>query len=188
MYYAVECQDYAFYPDGGTPDARLTAWVDGAETAGINGTRLETGYYGDVPCLYWPTARTTTERPAPIVDPPYPGLRPDLDHRSGDADRERHAHLLAARRRLLLPGRRRAARHLRVGRGLPRRPDDGLAREPDPAADPGHDLHLGPVPTRTRAIAPTTAAGYTDALALASSVDDQIFNTYDYHLLRQRAR
>ena len=36
MYYAVECQDYAFYPNAGDPDARLTAWVAGAEAEGIN--------------------------------------------------------------------------------------------------------------------------------------------------------
>ena len=63
MYYAVECQDYAFYPDAGDPDARLDAWVADAEAAGINETRLETGFYGDVPCLYWPTARRDDRAP-----------------------------------------------------------------------------------------------------------------------------
>ena len=72
VYYAVECQDYAFYPTSGDPDARLTAWIDGAKTAGVNDLRLATSYYGDLPCLYWPSTPTTNDRPAPLTNTPYP--------------------------------------------------------------------------------------------------------------------
>ena len=72
LYYAVECQDYAFYPNFSSPDTRLSAWVAGANAGGINTTRLATSYYGDLPCLYWPTATTNPARPAAIVNPPYP--------------------------------------------------------------------------------------------------------------------
>ena len=72
MYYAVECQDYAFYPRLADADARLDAWLaDGAAT-GINDLRLGTTFYGDLPCLYWPTATTRPDRPGPLADPSYP--------------------------------------------------------------------------------------------------------------------
>jgi len=71
LYYAVECQDYSFYPDGGDPDARLDAWLADGAAAGIDDLRLGTTFYGDIPCLYWPAATARRDRPAPIVDPPF---------------------------------------------------------------------------------------------------------------------
>lgn len=72
MYYAVECQDYAFYPDAGDPAARTDAWVAQADEAGLDDLRLETSFYGDLPCIYWPTARAAEDRPEPLVEVPYP--------------------------------------------------------------------------------------------------------------------
>src|SRR6185312_5395348 len=54
MYYATECQDYAFYPELGSTDARLNAWLDEGEESGINKLRLGATFYVDLPCLYWP--------------------------------------------------------------------------------------------------------------------------------------
>jgi pimeloyl-ACP methyl ester carboxylesterase len=71
-YYAIECQDYAFYPTSGDADARVDAWVAGAEAAGVNDLRLATSYYGDMPCLYWPGTPATDDRPAPLEDTAYP--------------------------------------------------------------------------------------------------------------------
>ncbi len=72
LYYAVECQDYAFYPDAGDDDARLDAWVDAASGARIEDARLATSFFGDLPCLYWPNATTVDDRPDPLIDPPFP--------------------------------------------------------------------------------------------------------------------
>jgi pimeloyl-ACP methyl ester carboxylesterase len=72
MYYATECQDYAFYPDLPTTDARLAAWLDAGKAAGINDLRLGATFYGDLPCIYWPAQPKTDPRPEPILDPPYP--------------------------------------------------------------------------------------------------------------------
>ena len=82
MYYAVECQDYDFFADIGSPRRRLDMWIDTALAAGIEAFRLKTIAFGDLPCLLWPGTGeqwTTTggargERPDPIVDPPYPTL------------------------------------------------------------------------------------------------------------------
>jgi pimeloyl-ACP methyl ester carboxylesterase len=72
MYYATECQDYAFYPGTGSPDARLETWLDEGEKSGVNDLRLGATFYGDLPCLYWPAQPQNDPRPAPILDPPYP--------------------------------------------------------------------------------------------------------------------
>lgn len=72
MYYATECQDYAFYLGAGSPDARLDAWLDAGQRLGINELRLGSTFYGDIPCLYWPAQPKADARPKPIVDPPYP--------------------------------------------------------------------------------------------------------------------
>lgn len=72
VYYAVECQDYAFYPGAGDANARLDAWVAGAEAAGVTDLRLASAYFGDLPCLYWPNTPATDARPAPITHTAYP--------------------------------------------------------------------------------------------------------------------
>ena len=179
MYYAVECQDYAFYPDAGDPEARLTAWIDGAVAAGINDTRLETSYYGDLPCLYWPTARATNERPAPIVDPPYPVfvLTSTTDPATPIANGMRiYSRLQDAYFFQAVGGP-----HVIYAWGQSC-PDDLMTawlvdRTPPPTrittciwdlADP------------YAAIAASAASGYKNALALAKSTDAQIFNSYDF--------
>lgn len=75
LFYAVECQDYDFVPEGGDPRAVLDDWLDVAATAGVDDLRLGS-YYGDVDCLFWPGSTTTPDfaRPAPVTDPPYPVL------------------------------------------------------------------------------------------------------------------
>jgi pimeloyl-ACP methyl ester carboxylesterase len=73
-YYAIECQDYGFLPDAGTPRQRLDAWLDAGAAAGMADERLGSIYYGDLPCLYWPAQPGDVPRPAPITDAPYPTL------------------------------------------------------------------------------------------------------------------
>ena len=72
MYYATECQDYAFYLGAGSPEARMNAWLDAGEKLGINELRLGSTFYGDMPCVFWPAQPKADPRPKPIVDPSYP--------------------------------------------------------------------------------------------------------------------
>ena len=72
MYYATECQDYAFYLGAGDTTARVDAWLDAGEKAGVNQMRLGSTFYGDMPCVFWPAQPKTDPRPKAIVDPPYP--------------------------------------------------------------------------------------------------------------------
>lgn len=72
LYYAVECQDYGFYPDGGSPRERLEAWLADHVSGPNDELRLGGIALGDLPCLYWPAQPESHERPGPITDPPYP--------------------------------------------------------------------------------------------------------------------
>ena len=179
LYYAVECQDYAFYPDIADPDARVAAWVDGAEAAGINDTRLASGYYGDLPCLYWPTATTSSKRPAPIVDPPYPTfvLTSTTDPATPIANGMRIYGRLSNAWFIQAVG----GPHVIYAWGQAC-PDDimtaWLTERTLPSARVTTcvwDLSDPYVPN-----AEVQASGYANALDLMHSVDDQIFNTNDF--------
>jgi len=179
LYYAVECQDYAFYPDIADPEARVEAWVKGAEDAGINDTRLASSYYGDLPCLFWPTATTSNVRPAPIVDPPYPMfvLTSTTDPATPIANGMRIFGRLSDAWFIQAVG----GPHVIYAWGQAC-PDDimtaWLTSRTPPAAR---------VTTCTWQLSDTyvpnaepKASGYRTALDLMGSVDDQIFNTNDY--------
>ncbi len=144
LYYAVECQDYAFFPGIADPAARVAAWVAAADAAGVNDTRLATSFYGDLPCLFWPTASTSTARPAPIVDPPYPVfvLTSTTDPATPIANGMRIFGRLSNAWFIQAVGR--TPRHLRLGQGVSRRPHHGLAHRSDATGGAGHDLSLGP--------------------------------------------
>jgi hypothetical protein len=74
MYYAVECLDYEFLPDAGTPRQRVDAWLERGADEGIDEFRLGSVFYGDLPCLYWPAQSGDVPRPEPITSAPYPTL------------------------------------------------------------------------------------------------------------------
>ena len=179
MYYATECQDYAFYLGAGSPEARLNAWLDAGEKLGINKLRLGSTFYGDIPCVYWPAQPKSDARPKAIVDPPYPTfiLTATADVATPIANamrlfgRLKDAYLLEAI----------GGDHVIFGRGdeCPDRiitdylvsgtlPATRVTTCPNQVIDPY-------VPT-----ARAGAAQYRDALALMSSMEDQITASDDY--------
>jgi pimeloyl-ACP methyl ester carboxylesterase len=180
MYYATECQDYAFYPELPTTDARLDAWLDAGKRTGINDLRLGATFYGDLPCLYWPAQPKTDPRPEAILDPPYPTfiLTATTDPATPIANAMRifgrldDAYLFEAI----------GGAHVIFGRG------DAC---PDKAIT--DYLVSGTLPTTrlttcsnvvSDAYVPNArvrAADYRDALALMSDMETQITNTDDYN-------
>ncbi|MCU1606595.1 MAG: hypothetical protein JWP46_3060 [Modestobacter sp.] len=74
IYDAVECQDYAFLPQGTSGRRQLDVWLTTASATGVDQERLGGVFYGDVPCLFWPHAGGGWSPPAPVTDPPYPRL------------------------------------------------------------------------------------------------------------------
>ena len=180
LYYAVECQDYAFYPDGADPDARLASWVARGTEAGVQDLRLGVVYYGDVPCLYWPSSPDDERAPGADPRPALPDVRDDRRHGPGDAHPERDADLLAAARRVLPADVGRPARHLRLGRVVPGRPDHGVAGHRARRRPRGSRCATARSRGRTCPVAEPSAADYDDALDFATTMDDQLLNTDDY--------
>ncbi len=64
MYYAVECNDYSYF--SGTPDERGAAYIASGDAVDETIPRLGIIYYGDLPCVYWDSARPPAERPASL--------------------------------------------------------------------------------------------------------------------------
>ncbi|HEV7212815.1 MAG TPA: alpha/beta fold hydrolase [Blastococcus sp.] len=74
LYLAVECQDYRFVPPGGSARGQLDVWLDTARQLGLDRERLGSGFYGDLPCLFWPrSGDPAPPLPAPAA-PRYPVL------------------------------------------------------------------------------------------------------------------
>ena len=182
LYYAVECQDYAFYPDGrltrtpgSTPGSRRAprpgSTTSGWRRASTATCRASTGR----------TRRDTDDRPAPLPTSPYPVfvLTSTTDPATPIANG--YADLLAARRRLVLPDARWPARDLSAGASPVRTTDDrGVPRRRHAAGRRGSRPATAASPTPTSPIAPPPRPAYDDALDLMQSIDDQILNTDDY--------
>jgi pimeloyl-ACP methyl ester carboxylesterase len=179
MYYAVECQDYSFYPMGGSPDERLDAWLADGADSGINGLRMGTSFYGDLPCLYWPTATTRTDRPAPIVDPPYTTfvLTSTTDPATPIANGMRIYSRLADAYFLQTLG----GPHVIFGWGVAC-PDEVIGAYLGSGTLPDARVVTceGDVADAFLPLPEEDAGDYRDALAVTQSLDDQIFSTNDY--------
>jgi pimeloyl-ACP methyl ester carboxylesterase len=72
LYYAVECMDYSYFPNAGTPNQRAQAYLDYGRAHGVFDHRILSSYLGDLPCVYWPTQAGPKPRPTPRPDAPYP--------------------------------------------------------------------------------------------------------------------
>jgi pimeloyl-ACP methyl ester carboxylesterase len=70
IYYSVECLDYGF--PGETPEDVVEAFVETG--AGLEGQRLGSIVYGDLPCAYWPDRNTDDDRPEDLVAEGIPTL------------------------------------------------------------------------------------------------------------------
>jgi pimeloyl-ACP methyl ester carboxylesterase len=72
LYYAVECMDYRYFPNAGTPNQRAQAFIDFGRAAGVFDKHMSADYLTDLPCVYWPTQPGPNPRPSPSGDAPYP--------------------------------------------------------------------------------------------------------------------
>lgn len=179
MYYATECQDYAFYPGLGSTDARLDAWLDAGEEAGVNRLRLGATFYGDLPCIYWPAQPKTDPRPEPILDPPYPTFI--LTATQDPATPIQNAMRLFGRLKDAYLFEAIGGAHVIFGRG------DACPDKPITDYLVSGSLPATRVTTCSNVIsdeyvpnARPRAADYRDALALMSDMETQITNTDDY--------
>lgn len=179
MYYAVECQDYSFLPDAGTVDERLDAWLARGAADGVDGERLGSVFYGDLPCLYWPAQPGEVARPAPITDAPFPTLvlTADTDAATPIANAMRVFSRMEDSSLVLLEG----GPHVIFDWGYPC--VDELVSEAIASGDPPTvrvTICEGPVADPYVAIAPDDAAGYDDPFVAASTVVDQLTANSEY--------
>lgn len=180
MYYAVECQDYAYYPGTGDPAARFAAWTAAGDAAGIGALRLGSTYYGDLPCLWWPAQPASTARPAALTVTPYPifVLTATLDPATPIANAMRIYGRASDAYFIVQTG----GPHVIFGRDNAC-PDnlvtDFLAAGTLPATRV--TVCAGRVAEPYVRLALPTAAGYGTALQFISSMADQIVNTDDYN-------
>ncbi|HNO32393.1 MAG TPA: alpha/beta hydrolase, partial [Anaerolineales bacterium] len=72
VYYAVECQDY--YDFSGTPDERAEAYLRAGDPLDASLPYFSSIFYGDMPCIFWPTDNTSDVRPAPLTAGQFPTL------------------------------------------------------------------------------------------------------------------
>lgn len=70
MYYGVDCADYHFFADSGTPDERAAAWLRAGDAADADIPYLSQIFYTDFPCVFW-GAHGSAERPAPLTGDGY---------------------------------------------------------------------------------------------------------------------
>ncbi len=177
MFYAVECMDYDYRV--GSPAASASAYLRAGAAAGMRQVRLGSVFYGDLPCAYWPAHPATAARPAPLVNTPYPVfiLASSTDPATPYAGALRIYGRLNNAYLIVQPG----GPHIIFGRGNAC-PDDLVTAF----------LVDGQVPAQRRTfcdwagvdpyvpIPAKSLAGYPDALAAMSAVDDEISNNGDY--------
>jgi pimeloyl-ACP methyl ester carboxylesterase len=61
VYYSVECQDYAYF--SGTPAERAKAYLRAGDPVDASLAHFSSIFYGDFPCVFWPTASQVLTRP-----------------------------------------------------------------------------------------------------------------------------
>ena len=180
MYYAVECQDYAYYPGAGDPIARLHAWVADAKLAGVESLRLSSTYFGDTPCLWWPNTPTVDPRIPALVDEPFPTfvLTATLDPATPFADAMRIYGRLTDAYMFVQTG----GPHVIFGRGLAC-PDDAISAYLASGTLPTTRITVcdGAVADPYVADPARLAAGYGTARQFATSIEDTLLNTDDYN-------
>ena len=179
MYFAVECQDYVYFPDAGGTSAQADAYINFGHAARLDPLRLDAMFYEDMPCVYWPNHPATDPRPAPIVDAPY---RTFILVGTGDpitpiANTYRLASRLSDVYLIITQG----GDHVTFGRGNAC-PDEVIGAYMRTGKPPSARITTcaGVIADDYVAVGRDTAADYKDALALMSSMDDQITYTNDY--------
>jgi pimeloyl-ACP methyl ester carboxylesterase len=72
VYYAVECRDYAYF--SGTVEERALAYMRSGDELDASLPRFASVFYGDLPCVFWPNARSDPAHQAPLKTEGIPTL------------------------------------------------------------------------------------------------------------------
>ncbi len=171
-YYAIECRDYGF----GSAEEYLRAGdsVDDAVE------RLGSIFYGDLPCVFWPTGRSDTERPTALTAEGTPTLVlvGSADPATPPGNARRIASRLADGYLVVEDG----GPHIIFGWGNSCVDDlvtdflvsDILPEEPETSCE-------GVVVESYAPLAPVSAADFADPLEALASVDTEIYYLPEYY-------
>ena len=177
MYYGVECMDYDY--GTGTGQERAQAYLAAGVTANVAHVRLGSIFYGDLPCAYWPVHPATSARPPYLTTTAYPVfvLASTTDPATPYGGAKRILSHLANGYLLVQPG----GPHVIFGRGNAC-PDDTitafLVDDTLPSSRKitcdftGTDPYV-PIPA-------AKVAGYRNALAAMTAMDDELNTSADY--------
>jgi pimeloyl-ACP methyl ester carboxylesterase len=182
MYFAVECQDYVYFPDAGGLSQQADAYLHFGHAAGLDSLRLDAMFYEDMPCIYWPNRPTADPRPAPIVDASY---RTFILVGTGDPITPvANAHRLASRLSDVYLLITQGGAHVTFGRG-DACPDEVIGAYLVSGKRPTARITtcVGVIADDYVPVGRDAAADYEDALALMSSMDDQVTYTNDYQYI-----
>ncbi|MFN8629470.1 MAG: alpha/beta fold hydrolase [Chloroflexota bacterium] len=179
MYYAVECQDYAYNAGAGAEADRTAAFLAVGRANDAQDSRFGAVYYDDMPCVYWPNTPTSDPRPSPIVNAPYPTvvLVATTDPITPVANAIRIANRLTKSTVVIQNG----GPHVIFGWGLPC-PDNPVAdfMVSGKAFSGPIVVCQGSVADAYVPLAKTVASDYTTTKAFLDSFADQLLNTNDY--------
>jgi len=176
VYYAVECNDYAYF--SGTPEERAQAYIRAGDALDVSGLRLASIFYGDLPCAFWP-AHADPDRPDPLVAEGVPTLvlGATADPATPVSNGEQVFHRLADGYLVTTDG----GAHVIFGRGAAC-PDDlvtaFLVRDERPAQR--ETRCEGRISDDFVPLAPIEAADFANPLQAMASADDEINYSPEY--------
>jgi pimeloyl-ACP methyl ester carboxylesterase len=178
VYYAVECQDYAYF--NGTQAERAMAYLDAGDGLDASLPRFASIFYGDLPCIFWPDARQDETRPEPLVAEGVPTLV--LNGTSDPATPYANATAVESRLDDGYLVTMSGGPHIIYAWGHAC-VDDLVTRflvegEPPPANSTQCE---GAVADAFVPLAPRSAAGFEDPLQALASVDDEIYFLPEYY-------
>ena len=180
MFFAVECQDYSYLAQAGTPRERLDVWVAAAEAAGLDEQVLGGIAFGDLPCLVWPSTEEVVQRPDPITETPYPVfvLNSNTDPNTPADNALRVFSRLSDSYLVILDG----GPHVIFGWGY-RCVDDVIGDFLGAGEVPINRITLcdGSVADPYVSNAPGTEAEYVDAPTTVTAIENSVLNNLEYY-------
>jgi pimeloyl-ACP methyl ester carboxylesterase len=178
VYYAVECQDYAYF--SGTPQERAEAYLRAGDPLDSSLPRFASIFYGDLPCAFWAQAPEESTRPAALIAAEFPTLV--LNATTDPATPYSNAEAVYSRLEQGYLVTETGGPHIIFGWGntcvddlvTAFLVDDVLPDQPETACD-------GVVAYEFVPLAPLSAADFADPLEAFVSVDDELYYLPEYY-------
>jgi pimeloyl-ACP methyl ester carboxylesterase len=177
VYYAVECQDYA-YP-GQTPEERAQAYLRAGDAVEASLPRFGSLFYGDLPCAFWPQTSTYAARPAPLKADGIPTLV--LGATADPATPYQNGVEVFSRLSDGYQVTETGGPHIIFGWGVSCVDDLVTAFLVDDQAPPRKTTCEGVVVDEFVPLAPRNAADFADPLEAMASADDEIYYLPEYY-------